>query len=102
MECVVDQAEPGRVFAFHTERDGKPRTKWGYRLEPGPDSTDTHLTEWYERVAPTPLITRLTERLVMGGREKHNNDNIEASLQRIKSIIEGAANYGRNDVDDSR
>jgi hypothetical protein len=97
MECVVDQADPGSAFSFHTERNGTARTKWGYRLVP--DGASTRLTEWYERVAPAPAITRLVERFVMGGRQKHNDANVAASLLRIKSIIEGTANYGHIDVD---
>jgi uncharacterized protein YndB with AHSA1/START domain len=97
MECVIDEAEPGAAFSFHTERNGAARTKWGYRLTP--EGTGTRLTEWYERVAPTPALTRLVERLVMGGRQKHNDANVAASLKRIKSIIEGTANYGHIDVD---
>ena len=100
MECVVDEAEPGASFRFHTERNGTVRTKWGYRL--APEGTGTRLTEWYERVAPTPVITRLVERLVMGGRQKHNDANVAASLARIKSIIEEAGSYRRPDVDDGR
>lgn len=87
MECVVDEATPGQGFAFHTVRGGRPWTRWGYRLAAAPDG-GTVLTEWYERVATPPLVARIAERLVLGGREKHNAANLQASLGNIKTILE--------------
>ena len=88
MEGVIDTAVPERAFAFHTERDGAVRTKWGYRID-GPTNGPTTLTEWYERVAKIPLPAKIFERFVMGGRAKHNAANMQASLARIKAILEG-------------
>jgi uncharacterized protein YndB with AHSA1/START domain len=89
MECVIDEAKPSQAFAFHTERDGDLRTRWGYRLEPT-SSGGTQLTEWYQRVAKVPLPARIAERLLMGGRAKHNAENMRASLAKIKTIAEAA------------
>lgn len=89
MEAVVDDADPGRAFSFHTVRGDSVRTRWGYRLAPTADGTQ--LTEWYERVAQIPLLMRIAERLMMGGRQKHNDANIAASLARIKTIAEAPA-----------
>jgi hypothetical protein len=86
MEGVIDEATRPTAFSFHTERDGQPRTRWGYRFAPVEGGTE--ITEWYERVANTPLIARLVERLVMGGREKHNAENMRKSLERLKAVIE--------------
>ncbi|MHB8340574.1 MAG: SRPBCC family protein [Mycobacteriales bacterium] len=88
MECVVDEVTPGHRFAFHTVRGGRTRTQWGYRLAPS-TSGGTVLTEWYERVASPPLVARLVERIVLGGRAKHNAANLRASLARIKALLEG-------------
>lgn len=87
MEGVIDEATPSKVFSFHTERDGSVRTKWGYRID-GVAGGPTTLTEWYERVANVPLVAKVIERVIMGGREKHNAKNMRASLERIKAILE--------------
>ena len=87
MDAVVDEAEPGERFSFHTERDGQPRTRWGWRLEPAGDG-GTRVTQFYERLAPAGVVRRLVERVVMGGREKHNAENMAASLERLKGIVE--------------
>lgn len=89
MECVIDEAVRPTAFAFHTERDGQARTKWGYRLEAVEGGTQ--ITEWYARVAKTPLLARVVERLVMGGREQHNAANMQKSLERLKEVVESSA-----------
>jgi hypothetical protein len=89
MECVVDESSRPTAFSFHTERDGQPRTKWGYRFAAVDGGTE--ITEWYERVANTPLVARLVERFVMGGREKHNAENMRKSLERLKEVVESSA-----------
>ena len=88
MAAVVDEAVPGERFVFHTERDGKVRTRWGWRLQPV--ESGTQVTQFWERLVPTTLVQRIVERLVLGGREKHNAANLEASLQRVKAIVESA------------
>lgn len=93
MDGVVDEAVPGRAFSFHTERDGNPRTKWGYVLEPA-DGGGTRLTEWYERVATLPLLARVAERLWLGGRQEHNDRNVRDSLERIKTVVESGTAPG--------
>lgn len=91
MEGVVDEADRPRAFSFHTERPGKAgdaRTRWGYRLAAVDGGTE--VTEWFERVAATPLIARVLERFIMGGREKHNAENMRKSLERLKKVVESA------------
>jgi uncharacterized protein YndB with AHSA1/START domain len=86
MHGVVDRVVPEREFAFHTERDGQVRTRWAYRLEP--QDGGTRLTESWERVAKIGAVQRLVERLVLGGRQQHNEANVRASLERIKALVE--------------
>jgi hypothetical protein len=87
---VVDEAEPGVSFSFHTVRAGNPRTRWGYRLSPDP-AGGTIVTEWYERLIRVPPVMRVAERLMMGGRKKHNDENMRASLTRLKAVVEQPA-----------
>lgn len=89
MEGVVDEVDAPNAFAFHTERNGATRTRWGYRLAATADG-GTALTEWYERVAKLPLVARLVERFVLGDRRTHNEENMQASLGRIKEILEAS------------
>jgi hypothetical protein len=92
MECVVDEAARPTAFSWHTERPGKPgeaRTQWGYRFAPAAGGTE--ITEWYARVAQAPLLARIVERFVMGGREKHNAENMRKSLERLKEVIESSS-----------
>ncbi len=86
MEAVVDEVEPLHLFTFHTERDGKPRTRWGWRLSP--EGTSTQLTQSWERLAPTPALLRLVERVLLGGRIKHNQANLLSSLAKVKALAE--------------
>jgi hypothetical protein len=86
VDAVVEKAEPGRAFAFHTVIGGAPRTRWSYRVEPAPAGCT--ITESYERLVTPPLLARLLERLVVGDRKAKNDGNIRASLERIKGILE--------------
>jgi carbon monoxide dehydrogenase subunit G len=86
MPAVVDVAEPGRSFQFHTERNGEVRTRWGFEITE--EGSGTRLTQWYERVGAPPVLAKLVERLVMGGRKQHNARNMEQSLARIKALLE--------------
>lgn len=87
MEAVVEAVDAPRRFAFVTERDGRPRTRWSYELEP--TGTGTALTERWERLVVPSLPQRIVERLVLrGGRLAHNARNLDASLARIKAICE--------------
>ena len=88
MDAVVDEAVPGERFVFHTERDGVPRTRWGWRLAPR-DGGGTTVTQFYERLASFGLLERAVQRLVLGGRAKHNAANMAASLERLQAIVEG-------------
>lgn len=87
MECVVDEAEAPHRFSFHTERDGRQRTRWTWSLSAEGD--DTRVEQSWERLAPFSVIQQVVERFVLGGREKHNATNLDTSLDRLKSAVEG-------------
>ena len=86
MDAVVDEVDEPRRFTFHTERDGRPRTRWTWDL--AVSGTGTTLTESWERLFPTPVVQRVLELLLLGGRHRHNQRNLEASLARVKAILD--------------
>lgn len=88
MTCVIDDYEPERVFAFHTEdAKGSTRTRWWYRLEPVDGGT--RVTEGFLRVAKLNAIRALAERKLLGDRTAHNTRNIEDSLRKLAQFVEG-------------
>lgn len=87
-QAVVEQAVPGRLFSFHTEFNGVARTRWSYRLEPA--GSGTRVTESYERLTRPPLLVRVVEATIRRNRKAENDANIRASLDRLKSVVEGA------------
>ena len=89
-ECVVTEAEPGRVFAFSTEFKGQESTRWRYRLEPA--ASGTRVTEAYEVVSIPAWLQAL--RLVPGVKAKSERDtrwNIDQTLSRLKTAAEADA-----------
>jgi uncharacterized protein YndB with AHSA1/START domain len=88
-ECVVDECEPARSFAFHTEIDGEESTRWRYTLAPAGEGR-TLLTETY-RASGLPTWVWLLRKL--GGAKQSDKDtrtNISTSLERIKQLAEAA------------
>ena len=86
-ECVIDEAEAARAFAFHTEIDGEESTRWRYTVEPTPDG-GTVLTETYQAVSAPWWVWLLRK---LGGAKQSDKDtrkNISISLERIKHIAE--------------
>jgi hypothetical protein len=90
MECVVDEVVEATRFQFHTVAKNKPRTRWGYELR-AIDATTTELTEFYERLRPPPIPSRVASRLALGDRTTRNRANLIESLERIKAICERSA-----------
>jgi uncharacterized protein YndB with AHSA1/START domain len=83
-ECVVTEAEPGRVFAFSTLYKGDESTRWRYLLEPTGGGA-TLVTEAYEVVSMPAWLRAL--RAVPGVKAKTERDtrwNIGESLARLK------------------
>lgn len=89
MDAIVDEARSGERFVFHTHRDGVARTRWGWRLEAAP-AGGTVVTQFWERLASAGLAQKVVERVVLGGRQKHNGQNINQSLERVKAIVEAS------------
>jgi uncharacterized protein YndB with AHSA1/START domain len=86
-ECVIDEAEPARSFAFHTEIDGEEATRWRYTVEPTADGGSV-LTETYRAVAAPRWVWWLRK---LGGAKQSDKDtrwNISTSLERIKQLAE--------------
>lgn len=87
-ECVVTEAEPGRVFGFSTlGRGGEEQTRWRYRMEPS--RSGTRLSLAYE-VVSTPRWVRIA-RAMPGGRstnDRQARQNVEESLRRLDAILE--------------
>jgi hypothetical protein len=86
-ECAVDECEPARTFAFHTEIGGEQSTSWRYTLAPAGEG-GTELTETY-RVSALPTWVWLLRKA--GGAKRSDKDtrwNISTSLERIKQLAE--------------
>lgn len=54
VEVIINAAEPGVMFAFHSGPSERPRTQWTYQMEP--NESGTALTETWELLDPEPLI----------------------------------------------
>ena len=86
-ECAIDECEPDRTFAFHTEIGGEESTRWRYTLAPVGQG-HTLLTETY-RAKGLPTWVWLLRKL--GGAKQSDKDtskNISTSLERIKQLAE--------------
>ena len=86
-ECVVTEADAGRVFAFSTIFKGAESTRWRYSFHE--TDTATTVTEAYQ-VVRAPLWLRLLW-LVPGARAKSERDtrwNISTTLERLKTVAE--------------
>lgn len=84
----VVEAEPGRAFAFEVGELGIPVALWRYALEPTATGTRVVESTWDRRprwfaVATAPL-TGVSDRADV------NTGNIEATLARLKAVVEGA------------
>jgi len=81
-------ADPGREFAFVTGQGSRDITKWSYRFEPAPDGTI--VTESFEMLADVPWYYVMTERYLMGIKDRHADleRNMGETLQRLKVAAE--------------
>ena len=84
-------ADEGREFAFVTEMRGKDLTKWSYRF--APDGDGTTVTESFELMSATPGYIDFVEKYFMRIKDRKANleENMQATLQRIKAAVEGSA-----------
>lgn len=85
---TVVVADPGREFAFVIGQRGRDITKWSYRFEPAPDGTV--VTESFEMLADVPWYYVLSERYVMGIKDRRADleQNMAETLQRLKVAAE--------------
>lgn len=83
-------AHEGREFAFVTFHNGHELTKWTYRFEP--DNGGTTVTEAFELLADVPWYLSLTERLLMGIKDRRADlqANMRETLQRLRAAVEPA------------
>jgi len=91
----VVAAERGHVFGFvATDPIGRDMTRWTYRLEPTPAGTE--VTESFEMIRPIPLYIRLSDRWLMGVRDR--KADLEANMKRTLAAIKTAAEASRGDA----
>ncbi|MGH9276218.1 MAG: SRPBCC family protein [Acidimicrobiales bacterium] len=86
-DCVVTEAEPGKVLGFSTLFKGQESTRWRYQLEPAGGSTTVR--EAYQVVLIPPWL-RLLRHLpgVVAKSERDTAWNVSTSLERLKAIAE--------------
>lgn len=90
----VIAAERGREFGFvATDPLGRDMTRWTYRFDPTPTGTD--VTESFEMVRSIPLYIRLTDRWLMGVKDR--KADLEANMQRTLAAIKVTVEASRVD-----
>jgi hypothetical protein len=82
--CRITACEPGREFGFEVLVGGRPINNWHYCFESAGDGTD--VTESF-RLTPT-VATRIYWALAGWARGRTNRRNMQATLQKIKTIAE--------------
>lgn len=83
--CVITTCEPGRDFAFDVlGPGGRPVVTWSYHFEPSREGT--MVTESFE-LRRSPAL-RLYSALARKSRTQTNLDNMRATLDRIKAVVE--------------
>ncbi|GGO90657.1 SRPBCC family protein [Wenjunlia tyrosinilytica] len=91
-ECRVQQADPGRGFAFRVTTFGLPVALWGYRFEP--EAGGTRVTEYWQDLRTGRLsgLTELLGRAFTGTRpaDRHrvNRAGMRTTLERLKRALE--------------
>jgi uncharacterized protein YndB with AHSA1/START domain len=87
----VVAADDGREFAFVVGFAGRDLTKWTYRFEP--DASGSKVTESFEMVNDMPSYIAAFEKYVMRVKDRRTEliADIEKTLARIKSAVEGSA-----------
>lgn len=83
-DCEVEEADPGRAFAFRVKGTS---ARWGYRLEA--TNGGTRLTETRD-LSGAPAGGRILNRLMR--QDQGLREGMEATLQRIKAAAESESN----------
>ena len=88
-DCEIDEWEPQRAIAFHTEVKGRPSTRWRYTLEPIRDG-GTRVTETY-RAQFLPVWVWLLRKLPRAAATsaRDTRENLSTSLANLKRLAEG-------------
>ncbi len=86
----VVEAEPGRRFSFVVQAMGGDWTQWTYLIEPGSAAGTARLTETFRMCVPLPFGVVVFEHLFLFVRDRRADlqRNIEASVDRIRAIVE--------------
>jgi uncharacterized protein YndB with AHSA1/START domain len=87
---VVEQAEPGRVFAWRTRSNGN---VWSYRMEPTDEDEVTLVTESRQLPARRPFFAKLLLDMFFGGTDRHDErmrDGMRQTLRRLETIAEAS------------
>lgn len=81
-------ADKGREFSFVTTHRGHDETKWTYRFEP--EGGGTRVTESFEMLSDLPWYLRLTERVLMGVKDRKADleAGMSETLRRLKAAAE--------------
>jgi hypothetical protein len=89
----VVAAEPGRKFSFVVQAMGGDWTQWSYLVEPSSTAGATRLTETFRMCVPLPWPVAVFERLFLfvGDRRADLQANLDASVERIRAIVEAEA-----------
>ena len=80
------------VFGFVAQDPiGRYMTRWTYRFEPTPTGTD--VTEAFEMIRSIPLYTRLTDRWLIGVKDRKADleMNMTRTLGALKTAAEGSS-----------
>ena len=85
--CEVTTCVPNEEFGFDVVAGGRTVNSWGYRLAEVEGGTD--VTEHF-RLADT-LPTRIYWFLLGWARGKTNRDGMQATLERIRAVVEADA-----------
>jgi hypothetical protein len=85
---TVVGAEPGEEFSFVVGHLGRDMTKWTYRFVEADGGTD--VTESFEMLASQPFYFRLSDRLLMGVKDRKADleQSMRETLARIKAVAE--------------
>lgn len=80
----------GEVFSFVVAIGGKDFTKWTYRM--APHQAGCELTEQMTMCRDLPRWALVFEQLALGVRDRRSDlrGNLDASLRRIRAVIEGS------------
>ena len=88
-DCQIDEWQPARTIAFHTEFKGRESTRWRYRLEP--TGTGTRVTETYRAVFLPRwvwLMRKLPGAAITSARDTERN--LSTSLANLKRLAEAS------------